>query len=316
MFRHPGPAAFVAILFFALVRAAGLAQTPPLPPPKPSSVTTVGTMRVEAYGSGEPAMIFVPGLSCGSWEWVDAVRAYAASHAVYLVTLAGFDGVPAPAGPALDGADDSLLQLITSLKIDRPVLVGHSLGGFLALRFGTEHPDLVRGVVSVDGLPVFPTLMSVTPADRAAAAERIADGIRTATPEAYVASQQQTVAAMVSDPKSVARIAALTAKSDQNATATYASEFFRADLRSDLPKLTVRALEIAPVPTEPAPFEGPQAASASMADRQAGYKAFYSGLLAGAPNLTVTTIPNSKHFVMIDQPSALFDAITVFMGTL
>ncbi len=93
------------------------------------------------------------------------------------------------------------------------------------------------------------------------------------------------------------------------------------DAHMDLPKLTVPTLEIAPVPTTPvpttpAPYEGPQAATASMVERQAGYKQFYASLFPGAPNVTIVTIPNSKHFVMVDQPKALFDAITAFVATL
>jgi pimeloyl-ACP methyl ester carboxylesterase len=53
-----------------------------------------------------------------------------------------------------------------------------------------------------------------------------------------------------------------------------------------------------------------------MADRETGYKAFYTSLFPGAPNVTVVTVPNSKHFVMIDQPKALFDAIGSFVAAL
>ncbi|MBD5633826.1 MAG: alpha/beta hydrolase, partial [Candidatus Eremiobacteraeota bacterium] len=261
--------------------------------PKPASVFTVGTLRVEKYAGGSPAMVFVPGLSCGSWVWDGAVKAYAGKHAVYVVTLAGFDGLPAPTGPALDGADASLLQLVTSAKLDRPIIVGHSLGGFLALRFGTEHAALVRGIVSVDGTPVFPTFVQSTPEQRATAADGIAASIRAETPDQYTAAQKQTLATMVTDPANVAKVAALSSKSDPKAVAAYASDLLRADLRPQLPKMTVPVLELAPVPTVAAPYEGPQAATASIADRSAGYKQFYTSLFPGAPNVSVVTIPNS-----------------------
>jgi pimeloyl-ACP methyl ester carboxylesterase len=284
--------------------------------PKPSSVSTIGAMRVERYGQGSPAMIFVPGLASGSWVWDDAVRTFAGSHAVYVVTLGGFDGLPAPAGPLLDGADASLLQLITDEKLDRPILVGHSLGGYLVLRFGTEHASLVRGIVAVDGTPVLPPLAGLTPEQRAAAADGFSAGIRSATPQQFVTTEQQTIATMVTDPENAAHVAALSAKSDQLAVAAYFGELFRVDLRPELTKLTVPTLEIAPVPTVPATTEGPQAATATMADRQAAYSQFYRVLFPGAPNLTVVTIPNSKHFIMVDQPKALFDAIGTFVATL
>ncbi|MBD5604643.1 MAG: alpha/beta hydrolase [Candidatus Eremiobacteraeota bacterium] len=283
--------------------------------PAPTSVTTVGTLRVEKYGSGSPAMIFIPGLSSGSWVWRDAVTHYAGTHAVYLVTLAGFDGLPST-GAGIDGADASLLQLITTEKLKRPIVVGHSLGGYLALRFGTEHASLVRGIVAVDGLPILPQYLQTPAADRIAAGDKLAAQIGASTPEQYAAGQKMILASMITSPADVDRVAALSAKSDPKAVAIYYDQIIRDDLRPALPKLTVPTLEIAPVPTEPAPYEGPQAQNASLTDRAAGYKAFYGTLFPGAPNVTVETVLNSKHFAMIDQPKALYDDITAFVATL
>jgi pimeloyl-ACP methyl ester carboxylesterase len=277
---------------------------------------TVGTMRVEKYGAGSPAMIFIPGLSCGSWVWDDAVTNYAGKHAVYLVTLAGFDGVAPPTGDAIASADASLAQLIATEKLDRPILVGHSLGGFLALKFGIEHAALVRGIVSVDGLPILPPFSQMSPDQRDATVDAMTAKMKAAPSAQFLAQQKATLAAMITSPADVDRVAALAAKSDQNATVAYFGELSKADLRPELAKLTVPTLEIAPVPTVPQAYEGPQVGTESMSDREAGYKAFYTSLFPGAPNLTVATVPNSKHFVMIDQPKALFDAIASFVATL
>ncbi len=282
--------------------------------PTPSAVTTVGTMRVEAYGSGSPALIFIPGLACGSWVWDGAVRTYAKTHAVYVVTLAGFDGVPAAPGPALDNADASLLEFITKRKLDRPFVIGHSMGGFLALRFGTEHSDLVRGIVSVDGTPVFPALAQATPEQRLAAGSKFAATMSAMTAEGFAAAQRTTIPSMVSDPARAAQVAALTAKSDPVATGAYARDLLTADLRPQLKLLSAPTLEIAPVPSKPAAFEGPQAASASKSERADGYRDFYASLLAGAPNLRVVPISDSLHFVMIDQPQALYEEISRFIA--
>ncbi len=307
--------AFATIGFFS--PAPLCAETPnAVSSPAPASVKTVGTFRVERYGAGAPALLFIPGLASGSWVWDGAVKRFAATHALYVVTLAGFDGVPAPAVPSLDSADASLLALVTSEKLDRPVVIGHSLGGFLALRFGIEHSPLVRGIVSVDGTPVFPTLAQATPDQRAAMARTIAAQMSSASPTDFAASEKQTIATMVTDPANADRVAALSATSDPKAVAAYAGDLFSADLRPQLSQLTAPVLELAPVPTTPAPYEGLQASTATMAARQASYKQFYTALFPATPNLTVTTIPNSRHFIMVDQPQALFDAIAAFIDKL
>lgn len=309
------PMSSLALLALVLSSSSGsLAETAVAPDnagPKPV-VSTVGVMRVERYGAGSPAIVFVPGLACGSWVWSGAVTRFAAKHTVYVVTLPGFDGLPAPAPPTLDAADASLLSLVT--KLDRPIIVGHSLGGFLSLRFGTEHSNLVRGIVSVDGTPVFPTLAQATPEDRAKAGNAFADAVTEQPPEQYRAAQVKLIATMVTADADVTKVAALTAKSDQKAVAAYADQLYSADLRPQLPKLTAPTLELAPVPTTPAPYEGPNAAGASMADRESAYRSFYASLFPGAPNLTIEMVPNSKHFIMVDQPQALYDDIAAFVA--
>lgn len=285
--------------------------------PKADRVTVVGTMRVERYGSGSPAMILIPGLSCGSWTWDDAIRTFSPTHALYVVTLAGFDGLPAPpSGDPLDAADRSIATLVANEKLDRPVIVGHSLGGFLALRYGTEHSDTIRGVVSIDGTPVYPPFAQYSPADRKNAAGVFADRLRAASGAQYLSGQRAIVATMVTDPKQAAQTATLTSKSDQASVATYSAALFAADLRPQLPTLTAPTLEIAPVSTTPMPFEVPESATQTIDQRADVYRKFYTALMAGTPNVKVVTIENSRHFVMIDQPKALDDAMTAFLATL
>ena len=110
---------------------------------------------------------------------------------VYAVTLAGFDGMPAPTngGNLFDQADASLLQLIKQQHIDKRVLIGHSLGGTLALRFAGEPAELISGVVTVDGLPIFPGI------DRVSADQRTA--IAAQMQQKMAAAKQQQMAASI-----------------------------------------------------------------------------------------------------------------------
>lgn len=74
----------------------------------------VGTLKVERHGDHGPAVILIPGRQGGSWVWQRTIDQLQKDHVVYAVTLAGFDGVPAPGdgGNLFDRADASLLQLI------------------------------------------------------------------------------------------------------------------------------------------------------------------------------------------------------------
>ena len=53
----------------------------------------------------------------------------------------------------LDTVDRDVAAFLPSAN--KPVIIGHSLGGFLAIRLAEEHSDLISGAVAIDGLPVF-----------------------------------------------------------------------------------------------------------------------------------------------------------------
>lgn len=278
-----------------------------------STTMHVGVLQVQRFGSGEPALILIPGLAGGSWEWDDAIRWFSPTHAIYAVTLPGFDGTKPVAAPLLDKVDASLVQIIKSEHLVRPVIIGHSLGGFIAFRFAEKHSDTVRGIVSVDGLPVFPPVSQMGADERAAAAHKAAASLRTLTAEQFAKQQQTAIASMVSDSVRAAQVARLTAKSDPVATADFLEEDMKSDLRPTLNKDTVPTLVLAPVPSKAGPEYPPFMQTMTPKELSAAVVQFYEGLVTGAPHVTVKPIANSLHYATIDQPQAVNDAIAYFL---
>jgi pimeloyl-ACP methyl ester carboxylesterase len=273
---------------------------------------TVGTLKVERHGDHGRPIILIPGLEGGPWVWQQAIDHLQKTHVVYAVTLAGFDGVPAPTegGSLFDRADASLLQLIRQEKIDRPVLVGHSLGGTLALRFAGEHAKLISGVVAVDGLPVFPGMERLDPKQRAAVAAQTREKMAQLTPEQF---KEQALAYMqhigVIDPQLPARYAPMNARSDIKATAGYMADDLASDLRPGLKNANVPILEISP-------YNAPDFSQPPMLMSEAQKTAYYESLLAGAPQAKVVSISPSRHYVMLDQPAKFQQVLDDFLKSL
>ena len=289
--------------------AAGAVLAQPATP-----VEQVGTLQVERHGAQGRAVILIPGLEGGSWVWQRAIEQLQKHHVVYAVTLAGFDGVPAPGegGNLLDRADASLLKLIRQHKLDKPVLVGHSLGGTLALRFAGEHAQLLGGVVAVDGLPIFPGMERVDAAQRQAIASRMNRQLAASTPAQF---SEQALGYMqkvgVIDPALAARYAPMNARSDIKATAQYAAEDMAADYRPGLKQANVPILEISP-------YYAPDFSQPPMNMSEAQKTAYYQSLLANAPDATVVSISPSRHYAMLDQPvkfQQLLDGFLTRLGT-
>lgn len=272
----------------------------------------VGTLKMERHGNHGRPLILIPGLQGGPWVWQQTVAQLQQNHVVYVVTLAGFDGMPAPTddGNLFDRADASLLQLIEQYKIDKPVLVGHSLGGTLSLRFAGEHPDLVSGVVAVDGLPIFPGMERASAEQRLAMAAQTRSTMAASTPEQF---QAQSLGYMqkigVIDPQLAARYAPMNARSDIKASAQYMAEDLAFDGRAGLKNAHVPILEISP-------YNAPDFSAPPMVMSEAQKVAYYQSLLANAPNAKVLSISPSRHFVMLDQPAKFQHALDDFLKTL
>lgn len=272
----------------------------------------VGTLKMERHGNHGRPLILIPGLQGGPWVWQQTVAQLQNKHVVYVVTLAGFDGMPAPADGVnlFDRADASLLQLIEQYKIDKPVLVGHSLGGTLALRFAGEHPDLVSGVVAVDGLPIFPGMERASAEQRQAMAAQMRSTMAASTPEQF---QAQSLGYMqkigVIDPQLAARYAPMNARSDIKASAQYMAEDLAFDGRAGLKNAHVPILEISP-------YNAPDFSAPPMVMSEAQKVAYYQSLLGNAPNAKVLSISPSRHFVMLDQPAKFQQALDDFLKSI
>jgi pimeloyl-ACP methyl ester carboxylesterase len=112
------------------------------------------TINYVDIGQG-PALVFIHGLS-GCWQnWLENIPHFARSHRVIAMDLPGFGESPLPAEKiSIKGYAAVVDALLDQLGIDRAVVVGNSMGGFigaeLAIEFSTRVDRLV--LVSAAGL--------------------------------------------------------------------------------------------------------------------------------------------------------------------
>jgi pimeloyl-ACP methyl ester carboxylesterase len=93
----------------------------------------------ETVGSGPP-LVVLHGLFGSGSNWRSIARELAATHSVISVDLRNHGASPwADSMDYVEMADD-VLQLIDRLKLDRPTLMGHSMGGKVAMALALRHP--------------------------------------------------------------------------------------------------------------------------------------------------------------------------------
>jgi pimeloyl-ACP methyl ester carboxylesterase len=104
-----------------------------------------------ATGSGDTALVFVHGWTCDQGYWDAQVPAFAKDHRVVTLDLAGH-GVSGTGREAWSIASfgEDVAAVVRSLPDKRVILIGHSMGGPVALEAARRMPDRVIGVVGVD----------------------------------------------------------------------------------------------------------------------------------------------------------------------
>lgn len=127
-------------------------DAPPSDGPTTDAPPSDGT-TTDARSAAAPAFVLVHGLASNARLWDGVATALvAAGHRVFAVDLRGHGRSSKPAGPYdVPTVADDLATLIGHLGLERPVVAGQSWGGNVVLELATRRPDLVRGIVCVDG---------------------------------------------------------------------------------------------------------------------------------------------------------------------
>jgi pimeloyl-ACP methyl ester carboxylesterase len=111
----------------------------------------------ERAGSGEPELLFVPGWCCDHTAFQPQFDHFARTHAVTALDLRGCGRSDDPEdGYTIPDLADDLARLCAEVGIDKPVVVGHSLGGMIAVELAARHPAVPRALVLVDPGPIDP----------------------------------------------------------------------------------------------------------------------------------------------------------------
>jgi pimeloyl-ACP methyl ester carboxylesterase len=204
--------------------------------------------QVKVTGHGRP-MILIPGLSASGETWDTTVEHFKDRYECHVLTVAGFAGVPRVAAPMLDRVRDGIAEYAREKKLDKPLIVGHSLGGFLALAVAEKYPALPGKLVIVDGYPFYATIFD--PATTPEKAKELAAQMRHYVGDESQDDYERYVKAgigtrrMVTAESDFQRIVAWGLASDKTAVADAMAELILTDLRDGLAAVKCPTLVLA-----------------------------------------------------------------------
>lgn len=271
----------------------------------PSASITQDRISVTVEGTG-PDVILIPGLASSRDVWSGLAAKLRQNHRLHLVQVAGFAGSPAiadPDGRVVAPTAMAVADYIRRERLKMPAIIGHSLGGEVALMLGARHPDRVGRLLIVDALPFYsllshPAATSDSVKPQAAA---FRDAMLAAPPAQAEAMQSASIARLAKTEAVRPALVAAGIRSDRKTVADATYELMTTDLRPELGRITV------PVKVVYA-YDPIYGAPASNID------ATFSNAYAATPHVSFKRIDGSYHFVMLDQPEAFARAVIDFLG--
>ncbi|MFN3354224.1 MAG: alpha/beta fold hydrolase [Brevundimonas sp.] len=264
-------------------------------------------VRVEGEASAPGRdLILIPGLSSHPDVFNGLVQRLEPGWRVHALHIQGFAGAPVEdnaEGPVAAPVAEELARYIAEHGLQKPVVIGHSMGGTIGMMLAARHPDSVGKLMVVDMIPFMGPMFggpTATAESVAPVADQVRAGMLAAPAEAYDAQLSATLAGMIATESQRAGPLDHARRSDRTASANAYRELIVTDLRPELPNIT------APVEVLYVAFNAP-GMTPEMTD------GIYRASFATLPSAELKRIDDSAHFIMLDQPEVFAAEVNAFL---
>jgi pimeloyl-ACP methyl ester carboxylesterase len=261
-----------------------------------SYARTTYPFTVLTHGNGMKAVLFIPGFSCSGEVWDETITHLAPQFKCYVLTMPGFAGIPAQTEPDIKSWVDNIAIYIKEEKLDKPVIIGHSLGGLMAQWLAADYPDLVSKIVVVDALPCLNALSQpdFKPQSHPDCTQFVTY-FKGMDEKKFYQMQKIGMATMVADTSKIEKIVSWSVASDRNTLGQIYCQLLNTDLREKIKSVKCPALVLLE-----ANFKGLNAQIALQYMNLKNVKLVYAG--------------KGLHFIMYDDKEWYFQELKLFLN--
>jgi N-formylmaleamate deformylase len=239
---------------------------------------------VTVTGHGRP-IVFIPGLGCPGDVWAETVAHLGDGYQAHVLTLSGFPGRPPIGEPLSAAVRRDLTRYIRARHLVDPIIVGHSMGGFIAYWIASYHPELVGPVIVVDASPALSGGLDE--------AKQLRTKWKDASDEQFEGQIRAAFTSMTKVPKRMAPVIEEIVRSDRRTIGDAIYEMVTTDLTGHVREIKAPVLVIA---------------------ADGGLQKRIRDQIEGIPDHQLVVVPGTRHFVMWDDPVAFYGALDAFLA--
>ncbi len=253
--------------------------------------------QVTKRGAGNP-ILFLPGFASPGSVWDQTIANLKGKHEYHIISYAGFNGIAPIEMPWYETIKEELLDYVLEQKLSDITIIGHSMGGNLAVDLAAALPDKVTKLVLVDAIPCMRALMMPgVPASQIQYDNPYSKQMLAMPADTFRQTVSKMAAYMTFDKAKMDTLTHWMLEADRNTYVHGYTDLLKLDLRTVLDQVTAETLIL----------------GASYPDKEvvlANFKDQYANL----GNKTIEMAPESRHFIMFDQPAWLYENINAFLS--
>lgn len=265
------------------------------------------SFNIEIEGKGKP-IILIPGLASSGEVWKETTKVLANEYECHILTLAGFANqkpIALVEKGYLPVMSNEIIKYIQNELNEKPILIGHSLGGFLSLSIASLQPELLNKIIIVDSYPFMSSaynsnanVENVIPQ-----AKLMKETILSISDSSFIHQQRMTMPTMIADSANIKTAIEWSLQSDRNTFAQAMYELMTTDLRGDVEKVKIPILVFGS-------WYGAKDYGISKMDVQKNYEKQFSK----ADNLKIEVAETAKHFIMWDETEWFINLLQLFIN--
>ena len=238
---------------------------------------------VKESGNGSKVMVMIPGFACSGDVWDETASLLGEEYHCLQLTLPGFAGASALEKPSFKGMEEQIVTALKRRNLTHVSLIGHSMGGGLAMAIAAHYPEMVDRVIIVDALPCLSALYN--PAFKADPEKDYTAAINQMMQMDDARYQQMTQMGAATQTLTIDKIPTINGWASKTDRRTYFSMYYdytNTDLRSDLKNIKAPMLVL-------------------LEPQFRGVDQMVRSQFAECPDATIRYATKGLHFIMYDD---------------